>query len=410
MQTRRKNMERMAEVIPDSDEQVLQHFLSNSNWDEREVLDQVALEAHQLIGGKQDSSLLIDESGFTKKGKHSVGVARQYNGRLGKVDNCQVGVFASLNNRKQVTLIDQRLYLPEHWTEDPKRCDSVGIPEANRTFKTKPELALEMVRYNRRLGVEFNWVGMDGLYGNSPVLLRALEDDGEIFVADVHHDQTIYLEDPKPIIPKRKGNRGRHPTKALTRCKPITVRQWKKDQSESSWQKKKLRKTTKGTLIVEVLHQDVWLWDGKEPKARHWRLIVRREHNDRNEIKYSLSNAPASTNVLRLAKMQGQRYWIERAFEDGKSEVGLADYQARGWKSWNHHMSLVMMAMLFMLNERHLHKEAHPLLSCSDITTLLARFLPRRDSHPDEIIRQLEIRHKKRQAAIDWASRNQQVE
>jgi SRSO17 transposase len=140
MQTRRKNMERMAEVIPDSDEQALQHFLSNSNWDERKVLDQVALEANQLIGGKQNSALLIDESGFTKKGKHSVGVARQYNGRLGKVDNCQVGVFASLNHRKQVTLIDQRLYLPEHWTEDPERCESVGIPEANRSFKTKPEL------------------------------------------------------------------------------------------------------------------------------------------------------------------------------------------------------------------------------------------------------------------------------
>jgi len=410
MQTSRKNMERMAEVVPDSDEQALQHFLSNSNWNEREVLDQVALEANRQLGGKQDSALHIDESGFGKKGTHSVGVARQYNGRLGKVDNCQVGVFAALNHGKRVSLIDGRLYLPECWTDDPDRCDSVGIPKAEQTFKTKPELALEMVRYNRRLGVEFSWVGMDGLYGNTPFLLRALEDDGEIFVADVHHNQHIYLEDPKPQIPKRKGNRGRHPTRASTQCKPIEVRQWMKEQDEASWKRNKLRKTTKGDLNVELLHQTVWLWDGTERQARQWRLIIRRECKDRAEIKYSLSNAPASTSVHRLAKMQGQRYWIERSFEDGKSEVGMGDYQARGWKSWNHHMALVMMAMLFMLNERILYEDEYPLLSCSDITTLLARFLPRRDIHPDELIHQMEIRHKKRQAAIDSAYRIQELE
>jgi SRSO17 transposase len=410
MQASRKNMERMAEVVPESDEQALQHFLSNSNWDEREVLDQVVLEVDQLLGGNEDSALLLDESGFTKKGCCSVGVARQYNGRLGKTDNCQVGVFAALNCGDRVTLIDKRLYLPESWTDDPDRCNAVEIPKEAQDFKTKPELALEMVRYNRRLGIRFRWVGMDALYGNTPSLLRALDKDSELFVADVHKNQRIYLTDPKPRIPKRKGNRGRHPSKAITQCDPIEVAKWAENQAESAWCRKELRNSTKGRLIVEVLHRDVWLWDGKEVCAHHWRLIVRRECTDHTEIKYSLSNAPKSTNVHRLAQMQGQRYWIERSFEDGKSQVGMGHYQARGWKSWNHHMALVMMAMLFMLNERLSQEEEYPLLSCSDITTLLARFLPRRDIHPDEVIRQLEVRHKKRQAAIVNAFQNQQFE
>lgn len=410
MQARRKNMERMAEVVPESDEQSLQHFLSDSTWDERSVLDAVALEADKRIGGDKGSALVIDESGFTKKGKCSVGVSRQYNGRLGKIDNCQVGVFASLSRKNRTTLIDKHLFLPENWANDPKRCAKVGIPKENQTHKTKPELALEMVRYNRKLGVRFEWVAMDGLYGNTPSLLRSLEDDGEIFVADVHKDQMIYLEDPKPVIPQRKGNRGRHPTKGITLCKAIKVAQWMKIQEDSIWKRMELRNSTKGKIIVEVLHQKVWLWDGEEPQARCWRLIIRRELKNHSCIKYSLSNAPESTPVHSLAKMQGQRFWIERSFEDGKSEVGMGDYQARGWKSWNHHMVLVMMAMLFMLNERIFQKSEYPLLSCSDITTLLARFLPRRDLHPDEIIRQLEVRHEKRQASIDSAFKNQLLE
>ena len=150
MQARRKNMERMAEVVPESDDQALQHFLSNSPWDARAVLGQVASEADALLGGTRDSALLIDESGFTKKGRHSVGVARQWNGRLGKVDNCQVGVFAALSRGPAATLIDTRLYLPGSWVDNRDRCEAAGIPEAARRAQSKAQLALEMVRANRR--------------------------------------------------------------------------------------------------------------------------------------------------------------------------------------------------------------------------------------------------------------------
>ncbi len=130
---------------------------------------------------------------------------------------------------------------------------------------------------------------------------------------------------------------------------------------------------------------------------------MRREIDSQETCKYTLSNAPAETSTLQLAQMQGQRFWIERAFEDGKSESGMADYQARKWQSWQHHMALVSMAMLFMVEERECHQEDYPLLSCNDIETLLRTFLPRRDIDPDEVVRQMEKRHRRRKASIDNA-------
>jgi SRSO17 transposase len=130
-------MERMAEVVPESDDQMLQHVLSNSTWDERAVLDQVALTADGWLGGTPRSALLIDESAITKKGRHSVGVARQWNGRLGKVDTCQVGVFAALSRGASATLIDTRLSLPRCSVEDAKRCEAAGVPEAARQVNSK---------------------------------------------------------------------------------------------------------------------------------------------------------------------------------------------------------------------------------------------------------------------------------
>lgn len=409
MQARRKNMERMAEVVVDSDEQALQHFLSNSPWDERNVLDRVARDAGALLGGAADSALLIDESGITKKGRHSVGVARQWNGRLGKVDNCQVGVFAALSRGTLATLIDMRLYLPQAWVDDAKRCALAGVPKVARYFRSKAQLALEMVRANRRLGVRFAWVGMDGGYGKEPALLRALDADGEVFMADVHKDQQVYLEDPRPQVPAPTG-RGRPPTRAVAQTPAQRVDAWASAQPETAWETVTLRDSTKGALTVEVLHRRLWLWDGAEPAAQCWHLLVRRELAARADLKYSLGNAPADTPVSRLAQMQGQRFWVERTFQDGKSHAGLDHYQARGWRAWHHHMALVTMAMLFMLEERVAAAETVPLLSCSDVETLLAHFLPRRDVSVEEVVRQLQVRHAKRQAAIDYAYEKQRRE
>ena len=179
-------------------------------------------------------------------------------------------------------------------------------------------------------------------------------------------------------------------------------------QPKGKWRKVKIRESTKWDLTYEVLTSRILLWQKGESKAYCWHLIVRRNPNTHGDYKYSLSNAPEKTSKKRLAYMQGQRYWIERVFEDGKSQCGMADYQMRNWTGWHHHMALVMIAMLFMLTERIRNKEDRPLLSCADIEYLLARFLPRRDKTLEDVIALMEKRHKQRQAAIDSAYRHRE--
>ena len=395
-------MEKMAEAVPDTNNQRLQHFLTNSPWDHQKVVNHVAKDADKHLGGHLDTSLSVDESGFLKKGKMSVAVNRQWCGRFGKVDNCQVGVFANLCNGMNHTLVDCRLYIPEDWIKDPERCRKVGIPEDDIVFKTKSQLALEIVRRARVNGLRFNWVGLDGGYGKEPWLLRALEDDGEIFMADVHKDQMIWLDDPRPCLPDWSG-RGKKPVHMQPDCASIRVDKWAKQQPEAAWKAITIRKSTKGALNVKILHARVWVWDGHEDNARCWHLIIRREIKSPNKIKYSLCNALCTESVERLAFMQGQRFWIERSFQDGKSYCGMADYQARQWSSWHHHMAMVMIAMLFMLEERLLQREDKPLLSCADIVDILRNVLPKASVSEADIMALINERHKRRRSAIDSA-------
>jgi SRSO17 transposase len=190
----------------------------------------------------------------------------------------------------------------------------------------------------------------------------------------------------------------------VSEAQPIEVRKWIKKQPTSSRCRKTFRNTTKGTLIVEVLHQRIWLWDKYSPTAHCWHLIFRQEVDSPGTIKYCLSNAPERISVIRLLQMQSQRFWIARAFQDAKSHIGMAQYQARQWQSWHRHMALVMLTMQFMLRTRLDHVQTHPLLSCYDIQILLAKTLPDRRSSKESIIRQLQIRHQQRQAIIESAS------
>jgi SRSO17 transposase len=164
----RKNMLHMSEVVPEADARGLQQFLTHSKWSARAVMDQVAQEANQRLGDPQEACLLLDESGFAKQGQKSVGGARQWLGRLGKVDNGQVGVFGVLCRDRLATLVDARLSLPKVWTDDPKRCAAAGVPEEERTFRPKDELAVEIMVQARQQGLQFQWVGADAGYGKSP--------------------------------------------------------------------------------------------------------------------------------------------------------------------------------------------------------------------------------------------------
>jgi SRSO17 transposase len=400
-QANRKNMERMVEAVAESDWQPMQHFISNSPWQHCLVQDQIARDADRLLGGSPDVGFFFDETSIPKKGDKSVGVARQWCGRLGKVENNQTAVFGALSMGPHVTLIAERLYLPKVWTDDKKRCKKAGVPD-DVEFKSKSQLALEMIQDARAKRIRFTWVGFDGGYGKEPDFLTALDNAGETFMADVHKDQTIYLEDPAPYLPEKKS-KGRTPTRLVAATASMRVDKWAASQPEESWQRIAFRESTKGRLQADFLTMRIWTWNESETKGRLRHLIVRREIGAKEEIKYSLSNAAENTSVDRLAFMQGQRYFVERAFQDAKSNVGLDHYQVRGWQAWHNHMTMVMLAMLYMLETRMANKESHPLLSCPDIVDLLSHFLPRKDVTEEEVLRQMETRHRQRQAAIDFA-------
>lgn len=375
MQASRRNIERIRDVVPDSDEQALHHFISNSPWDHRPVLDKVARDANELLGGTEDSFLLIDETGFPKKGRDSVGVSRQWCGRLGKVDNCQTAVCASLGKGSLATLIDTALFLPREWTDDAARMSAVGVPRAHQTYRTKQQLALDLIERALENGVQFSWVGFDGFYGDNGQFLRMLDGADLTFMGDVHCDQYVWTADP--TVDKT--------------AKRMRADAWVASQGPTAWRRIEIRRGTKGPMKVDVLHGRVWLYQRGDERAYEWHLVVTRQPN---RLKYSLSNASAETSVKRLAYMQGQRYFVERAIEDAKQQGGFGEYQVRGWRGWHHHAALVMMAMLFLTRERL--EVGEPVLTAADVQMMLVHYLPRRNRTPEDLVDLLRRRFKRR--------------
>jgi SRSO17 transposase len=399
-----RNFEDIADTIDGGDHQRVQHFICDAPWDESRVLDYVSAQADGLLGGSSASYLIGDESAFTKKGESSAGVARQYNGRLGKVDNCQVGVFVALAAGARVTLLEGQLYLPKVWCDDSVRCKKAKIPEENRVFRTKPQILLGMIRTQRARGARFNWVSVDGLYGNDPAFLRALNEDGETFVADVHSAQHIWVEDPKPFAPEPRGESPRSP-RAKAIGKSIEASKFIAAQPAEKWTAFRRREGINGTLRGEFLHERIFVWDGVEKDAQHWHLIAWRPAEKPDEIKYVLSNARGDIASLDMARMSASRFWIERAFQDAKGAVGMGEYQMRSWVGWHRHMAMVMLAMLFMLRERLLVSEELPLLSAEDIVWILECYLPKPHISEAEIQKALARRHRRRQTDIDSKKR-----
>jgi SRSO17 transposase len=392
-QARRRNMERMAEVVAGSHYQRVQHMLSVSDWDHAGVVRQVAVQA-QAHFPKGSRALVIDESGFAKKGECSAGVARQWNGRLGKVDNCQVGVFAALACGETACLIDAELFLTEGWVADAGRCADAGIPEEARCYRSKAEIALGMIRRARRNGLSFDWVAADGGYGHLPWLLTQLEDEGERFLVEVHCDQTVYLQDPAPRVPERRG-RGRAPSRPLTEMSPTRVDAWAAAQPASAWRRMKLRDGEKGELVAEFLTHRVFVWDGRATRARHWHLLIRREIGG-DKLKFCLSNAKSSASLRQLVTMQASRHFVERALEDAKSACGMAEYQVRGWLAWHHHMALVLVAHLFLAKERLALRDSHHFLSCLDVVEMLRHKLPCKIGSDQDLVASIAQRHRRR--------------
>ena len=392
----KRNIERMAEETG-SKYQNQQQFISDSPWSARELMDQLGVDTNNVLGDKAHQALSIDESSNGKVGKHSVGVSHQYNGNKGKNDNCQTGVYASLSRGNKVCLIATKLFLPDEWIEDPGRCAKAGIPKEAIVKKTKIELGLELIREAVDNGIEFGWINGDGFYGNSFEFCKTIEELDKKFVLDVHKDQRVYLTEPKITVPPKEGSRGRKPTRLVADQKPVEVQDYIKTLRPSDFQEVKIRKGTKGWLMAKVHIASVWVWDHEESQARPRTLIIRKPIKKKDEVKYCLSNFTTKEKTAQeFAFMQAQRFWIERAFEDGKGEIGMSDYQIRKYTAWYHHQALVMLAMLYVIKQRIAHQEKIPLLSVRDVRLQIIAMLKEGGAHIEKEIDKMIIRHGQR--------------
>jgi SRSO17 transposase len=398
-----ENMERMVEKVNDSDYKRYIHFLSVSKWSAPGVnlvtmktVDSLLRE--QKIKSGLPTGFVIDETSHLKKGLKSVGVARQYAGVVGKVDNCQVAVHASLGNEKSCSLVGSELFLPEAWTKDKERCDIAGVPELEQKFQTKPELALKLVKLAIGSGVEFDFIGGDGLYGHNAELTRALDALSQFYVLDVHKDELVFLAEPSFSVPERKGKSGRFPTKIQPDIEPVQLQNYTKTLENKDFSTEQIRKTAKGWKTAKVHTVTVWHWDGKEEKACKRTLVITKSE----KIKYSLSNGDKEKYTNKeWAYFQCSRYWVERCFDDCKNELGMSGYQVTGWLAWQHHMALVMMASLYILTLKLENQEEMPLLSVRDARLLVIATAFATQKEVDLCLEHIRIRHRQRQTDIN---------
>lgn len=404
----KSNVERMAERIPNSDYDQLQHFITYSPWDALGVMKSMSQKLYTTltttangIDSPTSLGLILDESGWEKSGKKSVGVARQYIGQVGKVANGQVGVFAGLTDGIQVGLVQGRLYLPKEWTDNTERCDKAGIPKAEQVYRTKPELGIEILK-TLPASVNYDWVGGDDLYGNSFKLRQHLYDIEQTFVLDVSDTLGVYLTEPQLYIPTKKEGRGRKPTSYVCDTKPISLKKVKEQISSEDWQTITHRNGTKGPLIRKACLVDVYVWTPKRQTPIEALQLIISTELDGSEVKYSLCYHPTEKLSLSTALYrQMQRYWVERAFQNVKQQVGLHQYQVRSWKAWHHHIALSLMALHFLLQIQKEDSEDIPLLSIPDIKLVFAKKLLNKLHSPQGLIDALKQRHLKRQEDID---------
>jgi SRSO17 transposase len=327
-----------------------QVFLGQSAWADEPQRQELARWVNEELG-TESGTLIVDESAIPKCGDKSVGVARQYCGATGKIDNCQVGVYLAYASTQGHTLLDERLYLTEAWAADRERRQEAGVPE-DVVFRTKPELALELIR---TVGpqVRHGWVTFDEGYGKDPNFLSGLEELGECYVGEVPKTFRGWLRRPRVDEPS-PGRTGR------PRCKPRVRRGEPEPQTaeaigaalpSSAWKRLSFREGTKGTQWAHFAAIRIVAERDDLPGPELW-LVVERSCDQAPYIKYYVSNARPDCPLLELAQAGHNRWPIEDCFLRGKQEVGLDDYEVRGWRGWHHHMTLVTLAMWFLALEK----------------------------------------------------------
>jgi SRSO17 transposase len=346
----RKSVEPMAAVTAPSrtaaQHQSLLHFAGQAEWSDAKVLGKVremVLPAMERNGPIQ--AWIIDDTGFPKKGRHSVGVARQYCGQLGKQENCQVAVSLSLANHGASLPVAYRLYLPEEWAEDHERRLKAGVPE-DAVFKTKPEIALEMIVEARATGLPPGVALFDAGYGANTAFRTQVSALSLTYVAGILPTTTVF------VVPKKKG-RGRKSSLSGGHAsdQPVTVNHVAQSLPAKAWRKITWREGSAEPLSSRFARLRVRAAHRDGNGAEEW-LLIERPEGEIEPTKYWLSTLPADIAFERLVDFAKLRWRIERDYQELKQEVGLAHYEGRGWRGFHHHATLCIAAYGFLISER----------------------------------------------------------
>lgn len=353
----RKSIEPIALCTGNGQVSGLQKFIAVAPWQPDDVQAELqGVFADELVpsaaGTPTGTVGVIDESAFAKKGAKSAGVARQHNGRLGKQDNCQVGVFLVGVTPAGTALLDHQLYLHESWYEGDAatlRRAEAHIPE-DLPFRTKPQIAASMIRNLAVLGiVGLDWVTADEAYGSNGDLLDELEQLGQRYVMEVPTTTTVWMADPASCVPSYSG-RGQPPSRP-SREAVCSVAELAAGLPADAWQRLQVREGAVGPLVFELAAVRAWAVRHRKPGPPIW-VLVRRSLEETPEVKYYVSNGEAETPLGVLALVACTRHQVEDFFEDSKGYLGLAQYETRSWVGWHHHMALVGLAHLFVVLTR----------------------------------------------------------
>jgi SRSO17 transposase len=347
----RKNSWQLAEQAREATPYGMQRLLAEAVWDENGVRDEVRQLVMETLGCEQ-AVLAIDETSFLKRGEHSAGVAHQYCGTTGRVENCQVGVFLSWITPRGHTLIDRELYLPTCWTDDPARCRKAGIP-ASVPFRTKPEQALQMLKrvYNARLRPA--WVVADTVYGGNPTLREWLEEQGQAYVGMVACTEPIVLTLPD-------GSLRRIEVGELPALLPL----------QTSWKRLAISLGPKGPRTFDWLCLPIW-HRGRED-GQHFVLL--RRFLDEPKITFALVFAPEPTPLTRLVEVTGCRWRIEEDYENGK-HLGMDHYEVRQYRGWYRYLTLILLILAYLTSLRVRQGDQEQQSSVREIHHVLARLL-----------------------------------
>jgi len=357
---KRKNVESIA-YQHDQDRRNLQHFIGLAEWDYRPMVDELCRQVGAELG-EPDAVLVIDPSAFPKQGKKSVGVARQWCGRLGKVDNCQVGVYLAYVSREERALCDFRLFLPKEWTQDRRRCRGSGVPPTVRR-RTRHELALEMILARRDV-LPHAWVTADDEFGKVTHFRRDLHEAGERYLLAAPDSLTVRILDSDEL-----PRRGRGLVKARHF---VGVAQVRNELLATAWQRIDVRDAEKGPLVVEVAvvpHVQT-KGGGRRTKYAERLILIRYQAADgaRHDDAY-FSNAPSDTPAAEFARVAAAEHRVEECLRRAKSEAGLADYEVRTWVGWHHHQTLSLIATWFLVQETRRGKKIDTSLDRSATAT-----------------------------------------